>query len=63
MAIPKQSLSALWRYRLVDRRMAESVFEWYKDSGEEDCLGSEPYLDRVGYAFEIDWQMKELDEE
>jgi hypothetical protein len=42
--------------------MAESVFEWYKDSGE-DCLCIEPDLDRVGYAFEINWEMKKVDEE
>lgn len=48
---------------MVDRRLAKSVFEWYKDNCEEDCLCSEPELDRVGYAFEINWQMKELDEE
>jgi hypothetical protein len=56
MTIPKQFLSALCRYRsVVDRRIAESVIERYVDSGEKDCLCSEPDLDRVGYAFEINW--------
>jgi len=38
----------------------ESIFEWYKDSGKEDGLCSEPDMDRVGYAFEINWRVKTL---
>jgi hypothetical protein len=43
--------------------MAASVFEWYEDSGEKDCLCNEPDMDRVGWAFGIYWQMKILNSE
>jgi hypothetical protein len=43
--------------------MAVSIFERYDDSGEKDCLCSEPDMDRVGYAFGIIRQVKELTDE
>jgi hypothetical protein len=43
--------------------MAASVFEWYENNGEKDRLCNEQGMDRVGYAFEIIWQMKIVSDE
>jgi hypothetical protein len=45
---------------MVDRRMVEGVIEWYEDYDEKHCLCSKPDMDRVGYVFEITWQVKKL---
>jgi hypothetical protein len=64
IAAPKQFLPELRRQRSVaDRRIVKRIFEWYENSDEKECLCSEPNLNRVGYASEISWQMKELDDE
>ena len=45
---------------MADRRTVESVLEWYENSGKKDCLCSEPDMERVGYAYEMNWQVKTL---